>query len=179
MAYTTPRTWVAGERPTAAQFNQEIRDNIAALANPPSCRVYRGADQSIPATTVTTILWTLEEWDSTAGMHSTSVNTSRIVAPISGVYTVTFQAVFQGNATGRRSILLLANGTTYFGKDERPPVTAGGPDHTAMSITMDWKLTAGQYVEAQVAQTSGGALNFLSGAGREFGSFSIRWAGLG
>lgn len=27
MAYSTPRTWVAGEYPTAAQFNANIRDN--------------------------------------------------------------------------------------------------------------------------------------------------------
>ncbi len=27
MAYTTPRTWVPGEIPTAAQFNTHIRDN--------------------------------------------------------------------------------------------------------------------------------------------------------
>ena len=30
MAYQTPRTWAAGERPTAAQFNQDIRDNQLA-----------------------------------------------------------------------------------------------------------------------------------------------------
>jgi microcystin-dependent protein len=32
MAYTTPRTWVAGEYPTAAQFNQDVRDNVAYVA---------------------------------------------------------------------------------------------------------------------------------------------------
>jgi hypothetical protein len=31
MAYTTPRTWVVGETVTAAQFNQQIRDNLNAL----------------------------------------------------------------------------------------------------------------------------------------------------
>jgi hypothetical protein len=30
LAYTTPRTWVAGEYPTAAQFNANIRDNLNA-----------------------------------------------------------------------------------------------------------------------------------------------------
>lgn len=32
MAYTTPRTWVAGEYPTAAQMNANIRDNLNAVA---------------------------------------------------------------------------------------------------------------------------------------------------
>ncbi len=32
MAWTTPRTWVAGETPTAAQFNAHVRDNLDALS---------------------------------------------------------------------------------------------------------------------------------------------------
>ncbi len=31
MAWSTPRTWVAGAVATAAQFNQEIRDNLNAM----------------------------------------------------------------------------------------------------------------------------------------------------
>ncbi len=32
MAWSTPRTWVAGETPTAAQFNAHVRDNLTALS---------------------------------------------------------------------------------------------------------------------------------------------------
>lgn len=32
MAWTTPRTWVAGEQPTAALFNAHLRDNLNAIA---------------------------------------------------------------------------------------------------------------------------------------------------
>lgn len=32
MAFTTPRTWVAGEKPTAATMNTHIRDNLDALS---------------------------------------------------------------------------------------------------------------------------------------------------
>lgn len=32
MAWTTPRTWVAGEAPTAATLNTHIRDNLDAIA---------------------------------------------------------------------------------------------------------------------------------------------------
>ena len=31
MAFTTPRTWVAGETPTAAIMNTHVRDNLAAV----------------------------------------------------------------------------------------------------------------------------------------------------
>lgn len=36
MAWTTPRTWVAGETVTAALFNTHIRDNLNALKSPPT-----------------------------------------------------------------------------------------------------------------------------------------------
>ena len=31
MAWTTPRTWVAGENPTATIFNTHVRDNLIDL----------------------------------------------------------------------------------------------------------------------------------------------------
>lgn len=36
MAWTTPRTWVAGEVPTAAIMNTHVRDNLNALKDPPT-----------------------------------------------------------------------------------------------------------------------------------------------
>lgn len=36
MAWTTPRTWVAGEVPTAAIMNAHVRDNLNALKDPPT-----------------------------------------------------------------------------------------------------------------------------------------------
>lgn len=34
MTWTTPRTWVAGEKPTAATLNTHIRDNFNAIGDP-------------------------------------------------------------------------------------------------------------------------------------------------
>lgn len=34
MAWTSPRTWVAGEKPTAATLNTHIRDNLKAIGDP-------------------------------------------------------------------------------------------------------------------------------------------------
>lgn len=33
MAWTTPRTWVAGEKPSASTLNTHIRDNLAAIGD--------------------------------------------------------------------------------------------------------------------------------------------------
>lgn len=34
MAWTSPRTWVAGEKPSAATYNTHIRDNFKAIGDP-------------------------------------------------------------------------------------------------------------------------------------------------
>lgn len=34
MAWTTPRTWVAGEKPAASTYNTHIRDNFDAIGDP-------------------------------------------------------------------------------------------------------------------------------------------------
>ena len=34
MGWTAPRTWVAGETPTAANFNTDLRDNLRAIGDP-------------------------------------------------------------------------------------------------------------------------------------------------
>lgn len=97
MAYSTPRTWVAGEYPTAAQFNQNIRDNVAFLANPPACRVTNSATQSVNNNAEMTPLWDTEAFD-TDNMHSTSVNTGRITFTTAGLYLVTW-SLFYGADT--------------------------------------------------------------------------------
>jgi len=46
MAWTSPRTWVAGELVTAALMNAHVRDNLLVLKTPPSAlyTVNEGAD---------------------------------------------------------------------------------------------------------------------------------------
>lgn len=50
MVWTSPRTWVAGEKPSAATMNLHIRDNLNALNG----YVAKTADQSITSSTVQT-----------------------------------------------------------------------------------------------------------------------------
>lgn len=53
MAYTTPRTWVTGEVVTAAQLNQDVRDNILFLAASTLGYAQVTANQTGIGTTVT------------------------------------------------------------------------------------------------------------------------------
>ena len=59
----------------------------------PTVRTYNSADETIADSTFTTLTFDTNRYD-TAGMHSTSTNTSRLTAPISGVYAVTANVRF-------------------------------------------------------------------------------------
>lgn len=52
MAYTTPRTWVAGELVTASLLNVHLRDNLDAIKAPPTdlYNVNEGADYTTSST---------------------------------------------------------------------------------------------------------------------------------
>ena len=50
MGWTNPRTWVAGEIPTAQQFNTHVRDNLAFLKE----RVQAGTTEITPVANVPT-----------------------------------------------------------------------------------------------------------------------------
>lgn len=81
MAYTTDRTWVAGEVVTAAYLNTYLRDNMKWLStDKPMVRAYRSTTQTITTGTYTGIQMTSESFDN-ADIHSTTTNTDRFTVP--------------------------------------------------------------------------------------------------
>ena len=76
----TPATYIAANPLTAAQMNA-IRDNMTAVQNPATVQCYQlTTGQSIPANTITAILFNTNGYDPYT-MHSTTVNTSRLTVP--------------------------------------------------------------------------------------------------
>ncbi len=174
MAYAAPRTWSAGEVPTAAQFNQDIRDNPAFLANPPACRAYRTTAQALTTGAATAIAFDAERYD-TAAMHSTSVNTSRITIVTAGLYLLTGEVSFASNVTGVREMFLQVNGATRIVDAN---ATAVNGDSTRLGVSTVYKLAAADYVELIAYQTSGGNLN-VDTIGNHSPEMSATWIGLG
>jgi hypothetical protein len=158
MAYTTPKTWTVGEVLTAANLNTHLRDNVSYLANPPKCRVYNSANESIPNSTDTALTFDTERFD-TDTMHSTVSNTGRITFTTAGTYLVGGHVVFNSSATGIRKLFIRMGGTTPLATVELVPSSS----FPAFSIDTLYPFTAGQYVELIAYQTSGGALNVLAG----------------
>lgn len=173
MAYVTPRTWVAGAVLTAAQLNQDIRDNVTFLANPPACRVYHNAAQSIANAAETPVAFNSERFD-TDSMHDTATNNTRITFNTAGIYVVTFSGQWASDVDGIRQATIKLNGATHLAFDVRPALSGTYGFH----VSTVYKFAAASYVEATVFHVAGAALNLNSGADYT-PEFSAVWVGLG
>lgn len=113
-------------------------------------------EQSIPDATWTAIVFNGEDHD-TAGFHSTSSNPSRITIPtgFDGYYGISAQVMFDIDAVGIRYIRVRKNGATT--------LCQGHLDTQSIKPTLKavstFLLAAGDYVEVEAYQNSGGALD--------------------
>lgn len=137
-------------------------DATSRRLNPilPQARVFNDANISVANNTVAALTFNSERYDS-GDLHSTSVNTGRLTAPITGLYAVGACVSFASNATGIREVELRVNGTTVIAIDDRPANTGAV---TVISIDTQYRLAATDYVEVLAFQNSGGALNVLVSA---------------
>lgn len=140
-------------------------------------RVYHNADQTLTTGVTTTLNFNSERYD-IGNLHDTATNNSRLTIPVSGVYQITANVFFALNATGFRAVNLLLNGTTLIGHTRQQAV-AGGASGTALNISCDYELTAGNYIEVQAFQNSGGnlAVSVLGNFSPEFSIVLTQQAG--
>lgn len=109
---------------------------------------------SIPNVTETTVTFDQERFDTNA-LHSTSINTGRLTAPVAGKYLIFANVVFLANATGERVALVRLNGgTANIAYGNNMP----GSGFASINLATVYSLAAGDYVELRVFQSSGGAL---------------------
>ena len=166
-----PRTWVASENVTATIMNGTtgVKGALDFILSPPRAFVYQTATTTTTTSATSTILFDTEQYD-TDTMHSTSSNTGRITATTTGLYHVTGQICMASNATGTRTILIIKNGTTTLASDRLHSVVA---TNAYLDTACDVQLTAGDYVELAMIQTSGGNLATVAGLGNTW--FCARW----
>ena len=133
----------------------------------PSVHVYNSGNLSINDSTLTALTFDTERYD-TDTLHSTSSNTSRLTATVGGKYLIFAGLGFASNATGYREFTVKLNNTTYIIDDIRIPVTG---NRTFANFSTVYQLSAGDYVEVVVYQTSTGVLTVDSVGNRspEFG----------
>lgn len=161
-----------GATPTTSPYGAHFQ------ANPPACRVFHNANQSINDNTVTTVTFNSERWD-TDSMHSTSVNPERITFNTAGLYIVTFHAAYASAADyDRTTYAIRLNGTTVLA--ETITTDQDATFNPSASVSTVYKFAASDYVEARTYQdnTANAARNLIV-AGNQSPEFSATWIGLG
>ena len=136
----------------------------------PVCSVAKTAVQAIPDATATT----LTSWSAAAtGLYTTApFNTTTGICTIAAtnIYPI-FVTVVWSNASnvGSREIRILINGATTFSvkPDNQPNADLTLP--FTQSLATKLSLTAGDTVQIQVYQSSGGVLNVNAGTGLVIG----------
>lgn len=126
-----------------------------SLTDPPSCRAFHSANQSIPNNTLTTVALNLEQYD-TDTMHDLAISNSRVTFTTAGKYIVTFNGVWDKHATGDRMAQVRKNGTDILAFESKR--TGGADLYVGHSIVVQDSFAAADYVEARVQQTRGAAL---------------------
>lgn len=119
-------------------------------------RVTKETDQAIPDTTATSLVFDTIRWNN-GGLYA-STATSRLTAPVSGVYALGVNVEWEASAAGTRTLSLLYNGVDLIASVRASPAGAGV---TRQALVTEWPLNVDDYVEARVVQTSGGALNIV------------------
>ena len=114
--------------------------------------------QSISNNTLTALTFDLEDFD-TDGFHSTTTNTSRITIPtgMTGYYLISTNVSWQANATGLRAGTIRKNNSDIAYYPDISAISASA--YPGYSFSTVLYLTAADYLEVFVSQTSGGSLN--------------------
>jgi hypothetical protein len=158
MAWTTPRTWTAGETVTASVMNTHVRDNLDYLKGVvQGTRVRRSSTYSMATgTTDIPIPWTAEDFDD-GNWHDNSTNNTRITVSEAGLYLIIGQLTWVTNGTGYRVVGIRLDGSTILSRTQSAPAGT----YTSIHTTTIHKASAGAYYEVVGVQNSGGALDVV------------------
>lgn len=177
LSYPIP-TVTTAEFIDAAEWNALV-DSINFHSNPPACRVYHTAAQSVPNNTDTVAAFNSERYD-TAGLHSTSTNTSRITFPVAGLYLLTFNGEFAAAADYTQTFCYIRlGGATIIGFGNTGAANTVS-EARFLNVATTYKFAAAEYVEVVVKQSnSAAAARNLNTAANRSPEFTATWVGLG
>lgn len=174
VAVPTAPTFSDGVLDTS-QLNQ-VRDVLRFLSTPPIADMNQTVAQTLTTSVFAAVTFTTETVDTDVdgiGGHDTSSNTSRYTARYPGWYQCSGGGGFAVNATGIRATRWAVNGTAVNGSQTAEATTAATSAEWA-ARTKHFYLNAGDYVELQLFQNSGGNLN-TDVTTADQSHVSIRW----
>lgn len=174
----TLKTWTDGARVSAADFNDQIRDGLGALLNPPQALAYCTGLVSTPSdTTYRPTTWHATAYD-TDGMWN-AANPTRLTINTAGYYLIIVRSVWGNYAGGYRGVWVKLNaggaplsGTLLEG-DLVQPVPA---TNTNVRLMVSRLCAVGDHLELFTYQTSGGPQNTIFGITGP--TMSVAWTGI-
>jgi hypothetical protein len=124
-----------------------------------AARVRRTSNQSINDSADTIVVWESETYDE--GGVWTAGTPNRFTIAEAGKYHMTAGITFAANATGRRDVWFIRNGTTgtLYARARLSNPSGGTQNHVQASVDMN--LSVSDYVQVYVYQDSGGALDVV------------------
>ena len=153
---------------------------VVHAAQPPgndvSARVFNSADIAVRQLNPgewQSLTFNSERWD-TAKLHETTTNTGQLKAPVAGTYYIFANVSWDSPlGIGVWGVRLRLNGKTIIAEQTQPSTQSPFP--ISMSLGTLYALGAGDYVEVQVFQNTGGSLMIRSIAATspEFGMARI------
>ena len=127
------------------------------------CRLTNSADVAISNTTVTSLTFNTETYDTDA-FHSTVTNTDRITIPSgkAGYYLINYNINWAANATGFRNCGIRLNGNSAT-INAVAYIKAFSDDDNSLAGTIVYYLNDADYLTLAIYQNSGGSLNAVLG----------------
>ena len=118
------------------------------------------ANESIADDSATDVPWDSEVYD-VGGWWAVSPNPTRLTVP-TGVSRIVVSAnvIWTVNQTGARFLGIQKNGATFIGMGQLRHLAKDNSEGNVISAAVD--VSAGDYFELSVLQTSGGNLNLLT-----------------
>lgn len=177
MGYTAPAAVASGAVISKTTFGDVVIADLNFLANPPACRIYNNADQTINDSTETIITFNSERYD-TANLHSTVTNTGRITFSDTGIWRITFRGQLIAGADYAAAYAVIQTSTAVnLDKDERLPTSF---NNASFHLSTEYKFVAGDWIVVKMYQdNSANAARAIKGFGQYSPELTARYVGLG
>jgi len=157
--------------PTFVDGSPATQEALVFALTVPYCHAWTAGTISLADSTITTIDHTMERYpNDSGGMHSTTVNPSRITVVTPGEYELLAQVAWETSAVGARFATIRKNGTDTLGRLQVAASPSGG---TIGLVAAEDSAVAGDYYEVTMLQNTGDVLAVRTGLSNTW--FSVKW----
>ncbi|HLX62752.1 MAG TPA: hypothetical protein VKX17_15855 [Planctomycetota bacterium] len=151
-----------------ANLHAATKQYVDGTASAKAVRVLNSLGQNLPTGVGTLLTYDTARYD-TDNMHNNATNSERLTCNTAGYYTISASVQLSDNATGVRvlSIRVYGAGSTTGGiiaSSQFPAVVAPGIS-MVLSANTQYKLSVGDYITAEIYQTSGTTISAVRNDG--------------